>query len=48
MGTFIFLISITVFFCIVFIYVFAYAIPESKAEKQKVQQVESSATRVSR
>lgn len=41
MGTLIFLISITVFFCIVFIYVFAYAIPESKAEKQKVQQVET-------
>lgn len=40
-GTVTFLISLTVFFCIASIYVFAYAIPESKAEKQKVQQVET-------
>lgn len=40
-GTVTFLISLTVFFCIASVYMFAYAIPESKAEKEKAQKVET-------
>lgn len=40
-GTVTFLISLTVFFCVVSVYIFAYAIPESKAEKEKAQKVET-------
>lgn len=38
-GTTIFLISGSLFLCLAFIYIFAYAVPESKAEKQNAEKI---------
>lgn len=40
-GTMFFLISGSLFLCIVLVYMFAYAVPESKAEKQRAEKVET-------